>query len=104
MFAGAVTIGLSSSTTVTTWLAVDALPTASVAVQITVVAPTGNAGGALLVIVSAAPLETLSDAVAVPIAPTYILEQTGKLKNPAAGGFDALAEAIRADEARYSKA
>ena len=37
-------------------------------------------------------------------AQRIILEQTGKLKSPTGEGLDALAEAIRADQARYSKA
>jgi hypothetical protein len=46
------------------------LPAASVAFQVTVVVPSGNAPGALLVMVTA-PLQ-LSVAVAWPMLPTYV--------------------------------
>jgi len=60
--AGAVMLGAWLSTTVTVCVAVAVLPDASVAVQITVVAPSGNVAGALLEAVA----EQLSATVAVP--------------------------------------
>ena len=49
---------------VTNWSQVEKFPQTSVAVQVTVVVPTGNIAGALLVITG---IEQLSVAVAVPI-------------------------------------
>ena len=60
--------GASSSTTVTFWVQVAVFPAASVAVQVTVVSPSGKLDGALLVTVTE--LSQLSVAVAVPMSPT----------------------------------
>ena len=66
--AGAVTVGAVVSTTVTVCVAVAKLPLASVAVQVTVVAPRENNAGASFVITGA--VSQISVAVAVPIAIT----------------------------------
>ena len=63
--AGAEIVGSSASFTVTTCVAEAVLPEASVAVQVTVVAPLTNVAGASLVTVTPA---QLSPAVAVPRA------------------------------------
>ena len=64
-FAGAVIVGLVLSTTVTTCVAVEVKPEASVTVQVTVVLPNGNAAGALFVTLAT---EQLSEVTGVPKA------------------------------------
>lgn len=61
--AGAVIVGFTLSITVTNWVAVAVLPDPSVTVHVTVVAPNGNAAGALLVTEAT---EQLSLVVGVP--------------------------------------
>src|SRR5204863_1881712 len=57
--AGAVMVGLSRSSTVTTWLAVAVLPLASVTVQVTVVAPLAKLAGSSLLTVAHGQLSVL---------------------------------------------
>ena len=57
--AGAVMVGLSRSSTVTTWLAVAVLPLASVTVQVTVVAPLAKLAGASLLTVAPGQLSAM---------------------------------------------
>ena len=67
--AGQVIAGAAPSTTVTSWVQEEVFPASSVAVQVTIVSPTGRMEGASLTMVIPLASEQLSDAVAFPMDP-----------------------------------
>jgi hypothetical protein len=86
MLAGATIVGLVLSLTVTVCVAVAVLPELSVTVQITVVTPSGNVAGALLVTIV---IVQLSVAVGAPNATLKAAHELFALTNTLAGAVTA---------------